>query len=309
MNAVTFLVVYAVVLSWSAPALLMSPRLRGLHPRLSVAGWLAAVATASIAWVSALAILIVSTATSLFTSTAMTFCVETLGITGALMLPPALATMLVVALLALTAGVAVETVRRVTVALVRTRRRNRDHAEEVRIIGRPTDHADVVSVTADQPVAYCVSGGGRSAIVVSTAALDLLSPGGLTAVLAHERAHIRGHHHHLIALLNALAAALPRLPLMRAAAQSVPPLLEMCADDAASRLHGRAPLIASLVALSTRQRVPEGVLAAAGTAVVERVVRLTQSGNRSRRPQEVVMSVFVLAAAAAPAAALAFCAL
>lgn len=307
MNAVTFLIAYAVVLSWLAPALLTSPRISGLHPRLSVAAWLATIATASVAWISALAILIVSAATSLLTSTAATFCVETLGITGAVLLPPALATMLVVGLLALTAGVAVETARRVIVALARTRRRNRDHADAVRIIGRPTDYAGVVAVSAEQPVAYCVSGGRRSAIVVSTAALDLLNPAGLAAVLAHERAHLRGYHHHVIAVLNALAAALPRLPLMRTAAQAVPPLLEMCADDAASRTHGREPLVASLVALSTRHRVPEGALAAAGTAVVDRVVRLTQSQNRSHRPQAVAMSILVLATLAAPAMALAFC--
>ena len=309
MNAVTFLIAYAVVLSWLAPALLTSPRMSGVHPRLAVAGWLATVATASIAWIAALTILIVSAATSLITSTAVTFCVETLGITGAVLLPPALATMLVVGLLALTAGVAVEAARRVIVALTKTRRRNREHAEAVRIIGRPTDHSGVVAISAEQPVAYCVSGGRRSAIVVSTAALDLQNPAGLAAVLAHERAHLRGYHHHIIAVLNAVAAALPKLPLMRTAAQAVPPLLEMCADDAASRTHGRAPLVASLVALSTRHRVPEGALAAAGTAVADRVVRLTQSANRSRRPREVAMSLFVLATLTAPATALAFCAL
>ena len=72
MNAVTFLIAYAVVLSWLAPALLTSPRISGLHPRLTVAAWLATVATASIAWVSALAILIVSAARSLFTSASVT---------------------------------------------------------------------------------------------------------------------------------------------------------------------------------------------------------------------------------------------
>ncbi|MGV0838365.1 M56 family metallopeptidase [Mycolicibacterium thermoresistibile] len=309
MNAVTFLIAYAVALSWLAPVLLNSPLTAGLSPRLSVAGWLVTVATALSAWVFALVILIVGAAQSLITNTALTFCVETLGIAGAVMLPHSVATILVVALLTVTATVAIETTRRVVLALSRTRRSNRDHAEAVQIIGRPTDHAGVVAISADQPTAYCVSGGRRSAIVVTTAALDLLTPTGLAAVLAHERAHLRGRHHHVVATLKALASALPRLPLMRAAAHSVPPLLEMCADDAASRRHGRAPLLTSLLALSTRHRLPDGALAAAGTAVVDRALRLAEPRQTRRRSQEAVTSLFVAAVLAGPAMALTFCAL
>lgn len=310
MNAVTFLIAYAVALSWLAPRVLTSPLTAGLPPRLSVGGWLVTVATALSAWVSALVILVVGAAKSLITNTALTFCVETLGIAGAVMMPHTVATILVVALLTVTATVAVETARRVIRGLARTRRSNRDHAEAVQILGTPTDHAGVVAITADQPTAYCVSGGRRSAIVVTTAALELLTPAGLAAVLTHERAHLRGRHHHIVAVLRALAAALPRLPLMRAAAESVPPLLEMCADDAATRQHGRAPLLTSLVALSTRHRLPEGALAAAGTAVVDRVLRLVQPVRRpGHRSRKAATALFVAAVLAGPAMALTFCAL
>jgi Zn-dependent protease with chaperone function len=307
-NAVTFLLVYAVALSWLAPAVLTSPMLAGVHPRLSVAAWLATVATALTAWVCALVILMVGAARSVLTDTALTFCVETLGITDAATLPPAVATVLVVVLLTVTAAVTVHTARRVTMALARARRSNRDHTDAVRIIGRPTGHPGVVAISAERPAAYCVSGGGRSAIVVTTAALQLLDSAGLAAVLAHERAHLRGRHHHIIATLKALSAALPRLPLMSAAARQVPSLLEMCADDAATRHHGRAPLVASLVALSTRQRVPEGALAAAGTAVLDRVLRLTEPAPQSRwNPQALSMSLFVMAPLGGLAVALSLC--
>lgn len=310
MNAVTFLLGYAMALSWLAPVLFTGPISAHIHPRLSVAGWLVVVATASFAWAAALVILIAGAAHSLITRSAPTFCVETLGLAGAVTLPPTVATVLVVALLAVTAVVATGTTRRVIVALYRTRRANRRHAEAVRIIGRPTGHHGVVAITAEHPAAYCVCGGRRSAIVVTTAALELLKPPALAAVLAHERAHLRGRHHHVIGMLNTLAAALPRLPLMRAAAQSVPALLEMCADDAATRRHGREPLLASLVALSTRHRLPDGVLAAAGTAVTDRVTRLLHPQQESWwRPHSVAMSLIVGAIAAAPAFALALCTL
>lgn len=310
MNAVTFLLGYAMALSWLAPVLFTGPISAGIHPRLSVAGWLVIVATASFAWVAALVILIAGAAHSLITHTAPTFCVETLGIASAVTLPPTVATALVVALLAITAAVATNTTRRVIVALYRMRHANLQHAEAVRIIGRPTDHDGVVVISADQPTAYCVSGGRQNAIVVTTAALDLLKPPALAAVLAHERAHLRGRHHHVIATLNTLAAALPRLPLMRAAARSVPTLLEMCADDAAARRHGREPLLAGLVALSTRHRIPDGVLAAAGTAVADRVTRLMQPRRVIWwRPRSLAMLLIVMGTAIAPAFALTLCTL
>ncbi|CDP86238.1 MULTISPECIES: M56 family metallopeptidase [Mycolicibacterium] len=309
MNAVTFLLVYAMVLSWLAPVLFTGSISANVHPRLSVAGWLVVVATASFAWVAALVILIVGAAHSLLTHTAPTFCVETLGIAGAVTLPPTVATVLVVALLAVTAVVATNTTRRVIITLYRTQRANREHAQAVRIIGRPTGHAGVVAITADQPAAYCVSGGRHRAIVVTTAALDLLKAPALAAVLAHERAHLRGRHHLVIATLNTLAAALPRLPLMRAAAQSVPALLEMCADDAATRRHGREPLLASLLALSTH-RQPDGVLAAAGTAVAARVNRLLKPQRAIWwRPRSLATMLVVIAMAVAPAFALTLCTL
>ncbi|MEN4400569.1 M56 family metallopeptidase [Mycolicibacterium senegalense] len=309
MNAVTFLLVYAMVLSWLAPVLFTGSISANVHPRLSVAGWLVVVATASLAWGAALVILIVGAAHSLLTHTAPTFCVETLGIAGAVTLPPTVATVLVVALLAVTAVVATNTTRRVIITLYRTQRANREHAQAVRIIGRPTGHAGVVAITADQPAAYCVSGGRHRAIVVTTAALDLLKAPALAAVLAHERAHLRGRHHLVIATLNTLAAALPRLPLMRAAAQSVPALLEMCADDAATRRHGREPLLASLLALSTH-RQPDGVLAAAGTAVAARVNRLLKPQRAIWwRPRSLATMLVVIAMAVAPAFALTLCTL
>ncbi|GFG71137.1 M56 family metallopeptidase [Mycolicibacter senuensis] len=310
MNAVTLLLGYAVVLSCVAPALLTWPGVARIPPRLAVTGWLVAVGTTLIAWLSALAIMIVGAIHSVVTNTAMTFCVKTLGIARADRLPPAIATALVVLLLLVTASVALRTARRVVISLRGYRRRNLQHAEAVRIVGYPTSHHGVVAMAADQPTAYCVSGGRRQTVVVTTAALELLSSTDLAAVLAHERAHLRGRHHRIIATLNALAAALPRLPLMRSAAKSVPALLEMCADDAAARDHGRESLLASLLTLSSGHRVPDGALAAAGTAVVDRMRRLMEPEQGPWwDPRSLAMVGIVAVTAAVPGLALGLCTL
>lgn len=308
MNAVTFLLAYAVALSWLAPGLLTGYLPTGISPRLAVSAWLTAVATALIAWAGALVILVVGATRSLLTHTELTFCVETLGIADAVTLPPTAATVVVLGLLMLTGAATIQTGRRVVGTLRRVRRSNCEHAEAVRIVGRATGDKDVVVITADQPTAYCVSGGARSTIVVTSAALELLNPPQVAAVLAHERAHLRGRHHHIVALLGALSAALPRLPLLRSAAHAVPPLLEMCADDAATRSYGRAPLLTSLVALSTRHRLPDGALAAAGTAVVQRALRLTQPAGENRwHFQALATSVVLVATLATPGLAFTLC--
>lgn len=308
MNAVTFLLIYAVALSWLAPAVLAGPDTAARHPRLAVTAWLAVVGTASVAWVSAVVVLIAGAIHAVVTRSALTFCVETLGLTDAVQLPSSVATVLVVALLLATTAVALHTLHRLVVSLLRTRRRNRDHADAVRIVGRRTDDSGVVVIDADKPAAYCVSGGGRRAIVVTTAALQLLDPTGLEAVLAHEQAHLRGRHHHIIAVLNALSTALPRLPLMRAAAQKIPALLEMCADDAAARRFGRGPLLNSLFLLSTGRRLPQGALGAAGTAVLDRMLRLAQAPAVSRwRPRELAAACAIAGTAVVPALALLLC--
>lgn len=306
MNAVTFLMLYAVTLSWLAPAGLNAAAAPVAYPRLAVVSWLAAVGTAICAWVGAIVILTVGAGHALITNTAVTFCVETLGITDAIRLPTSVATALTVALLAVTIVVVLHTGRRVVRAMLRTQRCNQRHAEAVRIVGRPTQHRGVLSIEADRAAVYCVSGGGTSAIVATTAALRLLDDEGLNAVLAHERAHLRGRHHLLVGALTALATALPRLPLMRHAAQCVPPLLEMCADDAAIRHHRRTPLVAGLVVLSTGHRLPEGSLAAAGSAVLERVLRLTQP-MPAPAWRAYSYGCAVAAACAAPAVAILFC--
>lgn len=63
-----------------------------------------------------------------------------------------------------------------------------------------------------EPAAYCVAG-RYPTVILTTGALRALDPDQLDAVLAHERAHLAGHHHRLLALTPAMVAlALGRVP-------------------------------------------------------------------------------------------------
>jgi hypothetical protein len=139
-----------------------------------------------------------------------------------------------------------------------------------------------VVLDSPQRVAYCVPG-RPAAIVLSTGALAVLDPSQLTAVLAHERAHLAGRHHLLIMAARGLAATFPAVPLFTRGPAEVARLAEMCADDVAVRGSGRYTLVAALLAMGTGTAVPAAALAASTCAVEARVERLLEPARRGRR--------------------------
>lgn len=80
------------------------------------------------------------------------------------------------------------------------------------------------------PAAYCLPGRGRR-IVLTSAALTALSDDELNAVLAHERAHLSGRHHLVVAFADGLSRAFPNVPLFRRAQEQVGRLVEMLAEQ------------------------------------------------------------------------------
>ena len=90
-----------------------------------------------------------------------------------------------------------------------------------------------------QPAAYCVAG-RHPTVILTTGAVQALHPGQLDAVLAHERAHLTGRHHRLLAVARIGRQVLPFLPLMRDTEEQVARLVELHADDAATRAHDPA---------------------------------------------------------------------
>src|SRR3984957_20648686 len=97
--------------------------------------------------------------------------------------------------------------------------------------------------------------------------------GQLAAVLAHERAHLAGRRHWLVAMARIGRAVLPFLPLMRDAEKQVARLVELHADDAAPRPRDPRFLPTALVVLPTAAS-PAPALAAGTTDSVQRIHRL-----------------------------------
>ena len=148
---------------------------------------------------------------------------------------------------------------------------------------------------AEVPVAYCVPGGGGR-IVLTTAADEALSPEQRSAVVAHERAHLRGRHDLVLLGADVAAAAAPWVPFFRHAQRSLARYVEMLADDVAVRRSGPAPVAGALLGLGPTH-VP-GTVAASGTATAERVRRLLDEQPRavSRTRQAALGTVAVVAA-------------
>ena len=150
-------------------------------------------------------------------------------------------------------------------------RGRREHAALIAATGRPGPEG-VVILDRDAPAVYCLTS-GRDRIVVSAGALAALTPEQNRAVLAHERAHLRGRHHAMLTLTAGLARAFPRVPLLAQAERQLGVLAEMAADDAAARGHRRDELAAALVILAGADPRP-AVLTAGGPAAVVRLERL-----------------------------------
>jgi Zn-dependent protease with chaperone function len=125
------------------------------------------------------------------------------------------------------------------------------------------------ALVIDYPAAaaYCLPG-IRSQIVVSVGTLDLLGPAELTAVLAHERAHLRARHDLVLIPFTSLRRAFPRSRMVAQAHRMVALLVEMMADDRALRVRGllARELATALLRFGTAgtDGAPAGALAVAG---------------------------------------------
>ena len=116
-------------------------------------------------------------------------------------------------------------------------------------------------VDHDLPLAYCLPG-LRPRVVVSRGVLDLLRDDEVRAVLAHETAHVEQRHDLVVLPFVALGATFPRLPAVRTAQAQVALLVEMLADDRATRQHPPTVLARALCKVGAA-RVPDGGVGAA----------------------------------------------
>ena len=120
------------------------------------------------------------------------------------------------------------------VRFVRGRRaEHRRHRLLVRWAGAHVPELRAVVLEQPGAAAFAV-GGPQRTVVVTRGIVDLLSGAELSAVLAHEHAHLAARHHRWLTAAALVAQALPMVPLLRDAPAQVGRLLEMDADELAA---------------------------------------------------------------------------
>ena len=184
--------------------------------------------------------------------------------------------LLYVVVFALTLMIGARLIVAVLQVAVATRRRRARHRMLVDLLDISHGSAPRASglrvLDVSQPLAYCLPG-VRSRVVVSEGALTALSDTEVSAILTHERAHLRARHDLVLEMFTAVHAAFPRFVRSRNALDAVRLLIELLADDAAVRKAGPTPLARALVACAAGH-TPKGALAAGGPSTVVRVRRL-----------------------------------
>lgn len=273
MGVAVCLLLYSFAVAVIVPGLLVQLTRSGAAPWPAIVAWLTAIVSVLASWLVAAGLLVVALAQDwdqpgrLASACFAAMRQVAAGGSGPL---------LQATLFALTAGATSAVVTlgwRLSRSVGRARALSHRHAASARMIGHRVAGLDAVVVDAPERVAYSVAG-RPDTIVVTSAALDALDECYLDAVLAHERAHLTGRHHLIVALTRGLAATLPRVALFTVGARQIARLTEMAADDAAARRHGPDTVLGALLALSARAPVPSWAAAATGTDVLARAERL-----------------------------------
>ena len=285
---------YAALLLTAAPVRLAGARWPEAAPRLAIAAWFALTGSAVASVLAGgLALMVPTVRISADLSRLLASCVMALRAQYAHPGGAAMTGAGAVLALAVLARVSWCTVR----ALARAARARRRHRLRLSLVGRPDPRLGVVIVRHHEAAAYCLPGRG-SRIVVTTCAMDTLDEGQLRAVLAHERAHLRGRHHLLVTFAGALCAAFPRVPGFRIASEQVARLAELSADDAASAAAHRLAIAGALLSLGAG--VPAAALGAAGTAGADRVRRLIDGPAAISRTRAVSVALTTATVALVP---------
>jgi hypothetical protein len=112
----------------------------------------------------------------------------------------------------------------------------------------------LVVLEDERPDAWWLPGAAPR-LVVTTAALRRLKGRRLDAVLAHEQGHARARHDWLLHCSAALAGGFPQVPVFAAFRDEMHRLVELAADDMASRRFGRLTTALALVELNEHRGV------------------------------------------------------
>ncbi|MEU5807783.1 M48 family metalloprotease [Streptomyces sp. NPDC047718] len=144
--------------------------------------------------------------------------------------------------------------------------------------GEDPGGARLVVLEGPRPEAWWLPGAAPQ-LVVTTAALGRLKGSQLDAVLAHEQGHAAARHDWLLHCSRALAGGFPQVPVFAAFEAEIVRLVELAADDVASRRYGRLTIALALVGLNEDRGV-FGPSPAPQPHVPERVRRLLSATPR-----------------------------
>ncbi|MGW0208039.1 M56 family metallopeptidase [Streptomyces sp. NPDC003233] len=120
--------------------------------------------------------------------------------------------------------------------------------------GLPAARGPMLVLEDEYPDAWWMPGHPPQ-LVVTTGALHRLTDHQLDAVLTHERGHARAHHDWLLHLSTALATGFPRVPLFAHFCDQTHRLVELAADDTASRRCGHLNTALALIELNQHRGV------------------------------------------------------
>jgi hypothetical protein len=171
----------------------------------------------------------------------------------------------------------------------RLRRRRRRAELLVRSPLMPGEEAGsgpLVVLEGERPDAWWLPGTAPQ-LVITTAALGRLKGRQLDAVLAHEQGHAQARHDWLLHSSAALATGFPQVPVFSAFRDEMHRLVELAADDVASRRFGRLTIALALVELNEDRGVfgpcptPDAQLPLRVNRLLSPVERLT-AGRRLR---------------------------
>lgn len=300
MTAPITLVVFAVLVATLAPRLLVRSSWPDRCPRLGITAWQAvslSVVTAVVLAGAALALPALSFSADL--AELLSACVMALR--------AQYATPGDVALSTTGAVLAVTVVARagycLIAGLVSGAREQRRQVDGVNLIARRHEGCDALVVDDAAAAAYCLPG-HRQQVVLTTGALAALDGDQLTAVLAHERAHLRGRHDLVLATSAALQRAFPQVPALRDAHRELTRLVEMLADDVAARRNDRLTIATALVRLA-EVSAPVAALGAGGSTSLTRVRRLVAPAHPLGTTRSVIAALATAALLLTPVAVVA----
>lgn len=197
------------------------------------------------------------------------------------------------------AWTAVALTREVRAARARRRQRRTDLLRRAPLLpGEESPGERLVVLEGDRPEAWWLPHTSPQ-LVITTAALRRLKDRQLDALIAHEQGHVRARHDVLLYCSSALASGHPQVPVFAAFRDQVHRLVELAADDVASRRFGRLTIALALVELNEDRGV-FGPCPAQLSQVPQRVDRLLSPAPRFSPGRRLRMTAFAALVPAVP---------